>query len=133
RQLRHGNSTGTPARLPGKPDPSSPHLTAGSTPYRYSFVPLPLIGRLVKLMNMISMFARNSACSVTHLRIAALLIGLLLLPAFAVGQTFVQVNSNPTAQNAASVTVSYATPETAGHLNVVVVGWTDTTSSVTSV
>ncbi len=84
-------------------------------------------------MNMISIFARHSARSVTPLRIASLLIGLLLLPAFAVGQTFVQVNSNPTALNAASVTVSYTTPETAGHLNVVVIGWTDTTSSVTSV
>jgi hypothetical protein len=98
----------------------------------YSIVPLPRIGRLVKLMTMISIFARHSARSVTHLRIAVLLIG-LLLPALAVGQTFVQVNSNPTALNAASVTVSYANPETAGHLNIVVVGWSDATSSVTSV
>jgi IPT/TIG domain-containing protein len=95
--------------------------------------PLPLVGRLVKLMTMISIFARNSARSVTHLRIAALLTGLLLLPALAVGQTFVQVNSNTVAVNAATVTVSYAAPEMAGHLNVVVVGWSDTTSSVLSV
>src|SRR5882724_859724 len=84
-------------------------------------------------MNMISFAVRKSARSATLLRIAFLLTGLFLLPALAVGQTFVQVNSNPTALNAASVTVSYANPETAGHLNVVVVGWTDTTSSVVSV
>jgi hypothetical protein len=84
-------------------------------------------------MTMISFAVRKSARSATLLRIAALLTGLFLLPALAVGQTFVQVNSNPTALNAASVTVSYANPETAGHLNVVVVGWSDTTSSVVSV
>src|SRR5882672_5260995 len=84
-------------------------------------------------MTMISFAVRKSARSSTLLRMAALLTGLFLLPALAVGQTFVQVNSNPTALNAASVTVSYANPETAGHLNVVVVGWTDTTSSVVSV
>jgi IPT/TIG domain len=95
-------------------------------------VPLPLYGRLVKTMNMISFFARLSARSVTHLRIAAFLIGLLLLPAFAVGQAFVQVNSN-TATSAPIVPVTYTAPETAGNLNVVVVGWSDTTSSVVSV
>lgn len=84
-------------------------------------------------MNMISIVAHHSARSATLLRIAVLLTGLFLVPALAVGQTFVQVNSNPTALNAASVTVSYANPETAGHLNVVVVGWSDTTSSVLSV
>ena len=120
--------------LPGfrQPDPSSPHLTAGSTPHRYSSVPLPPIGRLVKLMTMISLFARHSARSVTSLRIGALLIGLLLLPALAVGQTFVQVNSN-TSNSALTLPVTYTTPETAGNLNVVAVGWSDTTSSVVSV
>ena len=78
------------------------------------------------------MFVRHSARSVTHLRIAALLIGLLLLPAFAAGQTFVQVNSN-TANSALNLAVAYTGPETAGNLNVVVVGWSDTTSSVVSV
>ncbi len=116
----------------GKPDPTGQHLTAGSTPHRYSFGPLPPTGRLVKLMNMISLFARHSARSVTPLRIAALLIGLLLLPALAVGQTFVQVNSN-TSNSALTLAVTYTTPETAGNLNVVVVGWSDTTSSVVSV
>jgi IPT/TIG domain len=68
----------------------------------------------------------------TLLRIVALLTG-LMVPALAVGQTFVQVNSNATAVNAASVNVTYTTAETAGHLNIVVVGWTDVTSSVVSV
>jgi hypothetical protein len=83
-------------------------------------------------MTMISFAVRKFARSTTMLRIAALLT-LFLLPVLAVGQTFVQVNSNPTALNAASVSVTYTTPEIAGHLNVVVVGWSDTTSSVTSV
>lgn len=64
---------------------------------------------------------------------ASLLAGLLLLPALALGQTFVQGTSNPDSANAASVSVTYAGAETAGNLNVVVVGWSDTTSSVTSV
>jgi len=57
------------------------------------------------------------------------------LPVPAAGQpTFVQVNNNTVATNSASVSVAYAAPETAGDLNVVVVvGWNDTTSSVTSV
>ena len=78
------------------------------------------------------MFARNSARSVTFLRIAALLTGLFLVPALALGQTFVQVNSN-TAASAATVAVTYTAAEAAGNLNVVVVGWSDTTSSVASV
>jgi hypothetical protein len=82
---------------------------------------------------MISSFARLSARSVTHLLIAVLLFGLLLLPTFAAGQTFVQVNSNPTGPDTATVAVAYANVETAGNLNVVVVGWSDTSSSVVSV
>ncbi len=63
----------------------------------------------------------------------SILTGLLLLPALSLGQTFVQVNNNTVAANASSVSVTYTTPETAGNLNVVVVGWNDTSSSVTSV
>jgi hypothetical protein len=84
-------------------------------------------------MTIMSIFTRTSARSTTILRIVTLLIGAWLVPALAMGQTFVQVNSNPTAVNTATVTVSYLTPETAGHLNVVVVGWSDPTSSVVSV
>src|ERR1700693_2195606 len=68
----------------------------------------------------------------TLLRIVALLTG-LLAPALAIGQSFVQVNSNATAVNAVSVNVTYTAAETAGHLNIVVVGWNDVTSSVVSV
>ena len=46
-------------------------------------------------MNMISFAVRKSTPSTNLLRIAALLTGLFLVPALALGQTFVQVNSNP--------------------------------------
>ena len=131
RQVRQAAS---PGRLPGfrqtRPDRFASDRRIDSR--RYSFVPLPPVLRLVKLMTMISIVARNSARSATLLRIAALLTGLFLVPALAVGQTFVQVNSN-TATAAASVAVAYNTAETAGHLNVVVVGWNDASSSVVSV
>jgi len=85
-------------------------------------------------MTTMSIFARTSARSAATLRIATLLMGLCLVPALAAGQAFVQVNSNaPPPVNTATVTVSYTTPETAGDLNVVVVGWGDPTSSVVSV
>ena len=84
-------------------------------------------------MNMISFAVRKSTPSTNLLRIAALLTGLFLVPALALGQTFVQVNSNPLVATATAVTVTYRTAETPGHLNVVVVGWTDATSSVVSV
>jgi hypothetical protein len=49
--------------------------------------------------------------------------------------TFVQGTSGPsTIQSAnSSVAVAYTTTQVAGHLNVVVVGWGDTTSTITSV
>jgi hypothetical protein len=84
-------------------------------------------------MNMISFAVRKSTPSNNLLRIAVLLTGLFLVPSLALGQTFVQVNNNPLVANATTVNVSYLTAETAGHLNVVVVGWNDTTSSVVSV
>jgi len=59
-----------------------------------------------------------------------LLASLLLVPALSLAQIFVQENNNSTATNASSVTVTYANAETVGDLNVVVVGWSDTTSSV---
>src|SRR5215467_13096942 len=47
---------------------------------------------------------------------------------------FVQVNSaTPQSDTVASVTVSFSAAQTAGNLNVVVVGWNDTTASVLSV
>jgi hypothetical protein len=61
------------------------------------------------------------------------LIGLLLLPVLSLSQTFVQENGNTVAASTDSVSVTYTTAETAGNLNIVVVGWSDTSSSVTSV
>jgi IPT/TIG domain len=61
------------------------------------------------------------------------LIGLLFLPVLSMSQTFVQENSNAVAASTNSVSVTYTTAETAGNLNIVVVGWSDTSSSVTSV
>ena len=63
----------------------------------------------------------------------SVLAGLLLMPALSLGQAFVQENNNTVAETTASVGVTYGAPETAGNLNVVVVGWVDTSSSVTSV
>ena len=53
------------------------------------------------------------------------LTGLLLIPVLSLGQTFVQENSNTVAVSTNSVSVTYVTAETAGNLNVVVVGWSD--------
>ena len=57
-----------------------------------------------------------------------LVLVLLFVPAAAMGQAFVQSTSTTT-----SLTLAYPNPEAAGDLNVVVVGWGDTTSSVASV
>ena len=70
--------------------------------------------------------------SITFFR-KSFLTGLLLIPVLSLGQTFVQENSNTVAVSTNSVSVTYATAETAGNLNVVVVGWSDSSSSVTSV
>jgi IPT/TIG domain len=66
-------------------------------------------------------------------RVLFFLASLLLLPSLSLGQTFVQVNNNTNDTSAATVDVTYATPETAGNTNIVVVGWADTSSSVISV
>ena len=51
------------------------------------------------------------------------------------GINFVQANTGPsTVQSSnASVSVNYVNPQTAGNLNIVAVGWTDTTSAISSV
>ena len=54
----------------------------------------------------------------------------LLMPGLALGQTFVQIVNN--APNSGT-NVVFANPESAGDLNVVVIGWGDQTSSVASV
>ena len=59
---------------------------------------------------------------------------ILLAPAFANAQAFVQVIDNLQALTQASaVSVTFTNPQAAGNLNVVVVGWSDTISSVASV
>ncbi len=72
------------------------------------------------------------ACLAAIIR-KSVLAGLLLMPALSLGQAFVQENNNTVAETTASVSVTYGAAETAGNLNVVVVGWVDTSSSVTSV
>src|SRR5712691_12410516 len=56
----------------------------------------------------------------------------LLLPALAAGQaSFVQANSSPNVFiYTSSVDVPFTATQTAGNLNVVVVGWSDTSSTV---
>ena len=49
------------------------------------------------------------------------------------GITFVQVNAATPQSSTASVPVAYRSSQTAGDLNVVVVGWNDATSSISSV
>jgi IPT/TIG domain len=51
----------------------------------------------------------------------------------ATGISFVQVNSSHPASPAATAPVDYLLPQTAGNLNVVVIGWGNTTSTVQSV
>lgn len=59
---------------------------------------------------------------------------LLLLPALALGQaTFVQVNSNTDTVLRNAVAVPFTGPQAAGNLNVVVVGWADTSPTIASV
>ena len=47
--------------------------------------------------------------------------------------TFVQVKAATPQTNSASVAVSYPVAQTLGHLNIVAVGWNDTTSTVTGI
>ena len=62
------------------------------------------------------------ACLAALIR-KSVLAGLLLMPALSLGQAFVQENNNTVAETTASVSVTYGAAETAGNLNVVVVGW----------
>lgn len=69
----------------------------------------------------------------SFLRRVSPLTVLLLLPVLSPAQTFVQVNNNTVDAVTATMNVTYSSAETAGDLNVVIVGWSDTTASVTSV
>ena len=54
-------------------------------------------------------------------------------PANVATPKLVQVNSATPQTNQSSVSVTFNNPQTAGNLNVVAIGWNDTTSSITSV
>src|SRR3954464_3039740 len=67
--------------------------------------------------------------------IVALFAALVLLSALATAQTitFVQMNSAVPQSSPSSVGVKYNSAQSAGDLNVVVVGWNDSTATVSSV
>src|SRR5206468_12576760 len=72
---------------------------------------------------------------VLFLPVFAVILISMLFPTLAAGQaTAVQVNSNPFVfVFTNSVAVPFSTAQTAGNLNVVAVGWNDTTDSIASV
>ena len=69
---------------------------------------------------------------VQRFAILSLSVGLLVVPQVSAGVNFVQMNYRTTA-SASSLATAYLSAQTAGDLNIVVVGWNDTTSAVTSV
>lgn len=73
------------------------------------------------------------SCSRSLTRGWMMAVLLFLMPAFAAGQAFVQSNSNTTRTTTTSLQVPFTTPQGPGNLNVVVVGWADTSSTVQSV
>jgi IPT/TIG domain len=70
--------------------------------------------------------------TVKHFAIIALSFALSAAPRLSAGVNFVQVNYK-TSNSAASLAVPYPSAQTAGNLNIVVVGWNDSTSAVSSV
>src|SRR6266403_208207 len=83
--------------------------------------------------------SRRQSGSTLQVRLARSLALLILLLAAASGQAlaasiaFVQSNSATPQSPQTTVTVTYTAAQTLGNLNVVVVGWNDTTSTVSSV
>src|SRR6267378_4252495 len=66
--------------------------------------------------------------------ISAILIGSPALPAQAATPTFVQVASAvPQSQSVTSISSTYGLAQTAGNLNVAIIGWNDTTAHVSTV
>ncbi len=86
-----------------------------------------------RLRDLLTLRKPCSAKLITLFRTVPLLGGLLVMPVLSLGQTFVQVNNNTDLVNASSVSVTYTAPETAGNMNIVVVGTNDSSSSVLSV
>jgi IPT/TIG domain len=70
--------------------------------------------------------------TVKHFAIIGLSFALSVAPRLSAGVNFVQVNYK-TSNSAASLAVPYPSAQTAGNLNIVVVGWNDSTSAVSSV
>ena len=89
--------------------------------------------RSCRLLATLSLLVPNSARLGRLIRKISIAGSMPLLSVLSLAQTFVQVNNNTVAANASTVNVTYATAETVGDLNVVVVGWSDTSSSVISV
>ena len=73
---------------------------------------------------------RQSHCVIG---LSLFLISLLCAPRDSFAQSAVQVASATPQSSTAAVTVSYSSAQTAGDLNVVVVGWNDTTAKVQSI
>jgi hypothetical protein len=69
---------------------------------------------------------------VKHFAIISLSVVLLVASPVSAGVSFVQVNS-ATSKSASSLAAAYPSAQTAGNLNLVVVGWNDTTSTVSSI
>ena len=67
-----------------------------------------------------------------HYAIIGLSFVLSVVPRLSAGVKFVQVNYK-TSNSASSLAVPYLSAQTAGNLNIVVVGWNDSTSVVSSV
>ena len=67
-----------------------------------------------------------------HYAIVSLLVALSVVPRLSAAVKFVQVNYK-TSNSAASLAVPYLSAQTAGNLNIVVVGWNDSTSAVSSI
>ena len=70
--------------------------------------------------------------TIKHFAIVVLSFVLSVVPRLSAGVNFVQVNYK-TSNSAASLAVPYPSAQTAGNLNVVVVGWNDSTSVVSSI
>ena len=84
------------------------------------------------------MIALSDSTHRRNLLTLAFFMALVVLPAFTVGQTwaaigFVQQNYAVPQSPQAAVEVTFPNAQAAGNLNIVVVGWNDTTASVSSV
>lgn len=69
---------------------------------------------------------------IKYFSIIVLAVALSVVPRLSAGVNFVQVNYQ-TSNSASSLAVPYPSAQTAGNLNIVVVGWNDSTSIVSSI